>query len=155
MVGCAKYTAEQIQTAGMLFYQNRNIAQTARECGIPKLSLYKYEREGDENWEKGKRREATIVDKRLSRRFLEVTERAVDFLIENFDDPEKRKKLQPRDVSWMGVTYHDKRQILEGKPTTISASSKAAEARLKELSEVLLKGKPEPVKLFDVKKNVS
>ena len=156
MASKTKWTSEQIQHAGMVFYQTRNVIETSRQVGIPKDTLYSYESTGNEAWERGKKQEATAVDKRLSKEFLRVTERAIELIHERLDNPATRSKLALRDISWMGAVYHDKRQVLEGKPTTISGSSKAAERKLKELSDIFLKGKAEPVNLFEVKKkNVS
>jgi len=154
--GYVKYTAEQIQHAGMMWYQYRNFRKVSRETDIPWETMKMWESEGQEHWEIGKKREASSVDKRLSVKMLKITEGAMDFLQEQLDDPEQRKGLKTRDVSLMGAIYHDKRQVLEGKPTTISGKgSVAVERRLEEIAEALDKAdkrKGGSVSLFSVKK---
>ena len=103
-----KRPAEEMQEAGMLYYQLRNFSEVARQTGIPGSSIKHWHQTGNEHFARGMELQATLTDKRLSAKMLKVVDQSLDLVLERLEDPEQRKELKTKDLAWAGAVYHDK-----------------------------------------------
>ena len=136
------FSKEQRIEAGMEYYQWQSYTQTAEKLSIRwgrevSKQILKYWDDNSEDFREGKKRGALSVDRKLTSKFAKIAEKSAELVLEHLEDPDKRKELKPKDVAWIGFWAHDKRQVAEGKATSIRGPDKGFSERLAKMEETL------------------
>lgn len=135
-----KFTTDDKFEAAALYYQYGNYREVERQTeGRISARLCKYWHDNDDKFSEGMDKASRVADKKLSAKFLQLANGCVDEMLARLKDPEALKKIYFRELSMTGGIYHDKRQVIEGKATSIRGTSKGEMERLNELAEEMNK----------------
>ncbi len=134
------FPTEQIKEAAAIYYQYRSYAETARRCaeawGRPvSRQQIQYWDDNSEVFQDGQKQEATRTDKKLSAKMLALETKALELCIEMM--AEKPDSVKFKEAAWAAAVMHDKRQVLEGKATSISGPSQSFLDRLTDIESKL------------------
>ena len=136
-----KYDSEVVAEFFVLYVSGRPIREAARMLGIKEVTAKSWRRT---DWwakmESAARRVASqTADRKLSK-VLDLAIKRIETRLEKGDPYTAQGEVRYKPVSAkdlaiiIGVTY-DKRSLIRGEATVISAEAKSEEERLKELSE--------------------
>lgn len=127
------YSAEDIGNALAVLKSNKgNLLRTAKELGIPRLTL--------REWEKNNRRdspEVRQIQHEKEQDMLKLYGNAERTYLEQATRPEIVAKTSGLDAMKAAGIARDKQQILNGQPTSISASVLSEDQRRLRLVEIL------------------
>jgi len=126
------YTGEEKTSAGFHYFETRSTSEVSRILDIKRTTIRWWRDQGDEDFVRGYELAQRKCDDNLLKKMRKVTETGLDIFMERAEDPEQRKKIPLREVTFAAGLFHDKARVLDGKPTQIREDT---ERRIKEILE--------------------
>jgi len=131
-----RYTSAEKTEAGAMYFDVRSATRVSEQLGMDRKSVEYWRDSGNEDFIRGYELAQKSLDDRLLKKMRKVTESGLDLFLERMEDPEQRKKMNMREITFAAGLFHDKARVLDGKPTQIKEdTAKNIEKILKQLGE--------------------
>ena len=141
------YTDDEKLNACAVYAAVGNITEVSRLTGINALTLRDWT--GTEWWGEVLRKIRFQLNDQLDSKMTKIIDKALDSVMERITDGDyyvdkktgkvKQIPMKGRDLAVVSTTILDKRQLIRGEPTNISAKQSNADTRLEALAEEFAK----------------